>query len=113
MSDRAKHTPGPWHVSAAGRSVFAEPNKIDHRGVTYAPCITEGIRPVSEEGNANACLIAAAPEMLAALELIAGLMQSLRESNGWQEIGYWCGPRVHRAEDAARAAIAKAEGGAA
>ena len=54
-----KHTPGPWVIS--GSSIW---NTETHRAI-YA----SGIKPVNErdeEGQANARLIAAAPELLGA-----------------------------------------------
>lgn len=61
-----KHTPGPWgfvygHISGDVMGVFADGTKrrvVNFRGIS---------RPSAEEGRANACLIAAAPEMLDAL----------------------------------------------
>lgn len=40
-----------------------------------------------------------------AFRQIANLMENIRESQGWNEYGYWCGPRVHQAEDIARSAM--------
>ena len=71
-----KHTPGPWHVmysnqhitSAGGLSVRrimihgGKPGGIHHQNV--AQCL-------NEQAEANARLIAAAPELLAALHSIA------------------------------------------
>lgn len=57
-----KHTPGPWVIS--GSSIW---NTETHRAI-YA----SGCKPISkrdEEGQANARLIAAAPDLLEALEL--------------------------------------------
>jgi len=57
------HTPGPWKVDADERSVIAAPN-----GEWVAQVITQ--RHLDEK-RANAKLIAAAPNLLAALEDIA------------------------------------------
>lgn len=98
-----KHTPGPWDVEIDER--------IDERGLYYVAGYNIHSREdgavVGIEGiccgprdEANARLIAAAPELLAAC---AGLLDALRTSgvsNG----------AIRFAEDQARAAIAKAEG---
>lgn len=58
-------TPGPWVI---GRSGHGRPYQVETAG---GLCITKwgGIsRPASAEGEANAQLIAAAPELLDALE---------------------------------------------
>lgn len=57
----SKHTPGPWTVVSEG---MASPKVVDANGLgichtTYAPTGAE----------ANACLIAAAPELLEALRM--------------------------------------------
>ena len=88
-----KHTPGPWHVSK-GRSVVWV--KAGHQDVAGAYMGSYPAR-CGEQDLANARLIAAAPELLEALDRILN----------------W--PRVFdglRAEDVAfaRAAIAKATG---
>jgi hypothetical protein len=59
----SNHTPGPWAVGK-------------HRGVWVGPVISaedgrKGVAFVCGESNANARLIAAAPELLAALHVAA------------------------------------------
>lgn len=87
------HTPGPWIIRKAGElSMNGEPHPFDFVEVAIGRFIvTEGRS--EQEANANTRLIAAAPDMLAALKAI------LDETGG---IG---GPFT-----AARAAIAKATG---
>lgn len=60
---QTKHTPGPWHIGVrtfhAGRDVYGpkgEPVAVADDAITATP-----------EAEANARLIAAAPELLAAL----------------------------------------------
>ena len=77
-----KHTPGPWHV----------PKDIPGPDKWMVADCCGIIRRSTDEEKANAHLIAAAPDMLAALKQI-------------MEEGI-TGPSC----DAARAAIAKAEG---
>jgi hypothetical protein len=87
-AEQAKHTPGPWHVDprAAARVCAG----LD----TVASCGNDsGLRDAWE---ANARLIAAAPDLLRVAHL---LVSWLDEEEG-----------AHKLCDAARAAIAKAEG---
>jgi hypothetical protein len=83
------HTPGPWE--RIGWDVRTKRTDSDHRGFVIA---TTEISPFPEERHADAQLIAAAPEMLAALK---GLLE-LYGSAGTNQAR------------AAFAAIAKAEG---
>ena len=105
---KVTHTPGPWHV---------EPLQWDH-GASIA-IVANGqiictIAPENEEDDvtmetairgprdeANACLIAVAPEMLDALELCEHVLSELAQhDDGTQSIS---------ARDVARQAIAKAK----
>jgi hypothetical protein len=74
------HTPGPWHVGTNGRDIYGE----DGEAVAFSY-------------SRNVTLIAAAPDLLAALEQIAAI----------EPVGDF---EVHRAVGIARAAIAKAKG---
>lgn len=56
------HTPGPWHVVSHRPNLF----KVE----TARAVICDSFGGLSAETLANARLIASAPEMLAALELI-------------------------------------------
>ncbi len=74
-----KHTPGPWHVctNKAGypyqiRASFADEDKPG--GLVDITRWASLSMPSSAEGQANARLIAAAPDMLAALKQIAGAL---------------------------------------
>ena len=78
----SKHTPGPWTAR--------EPNGPG-MGWRVGPAWL-GEAPWSEETSANARLIAAAPDMLAALELLLPYLEDCRM------------------DSEARAAIAKAKG---
>jgi len=89
----AKHTPGPWtakvvHFNGAGAILGP-----DNKGVA---CISAAVR--REENESNLRLIAAAPDLLAALQRIVRARQD---------------GAIHPDDpciDAARAAIAKAKG---
>lgn len=87
-----KHTPGPWNYSPAVAAIFGPPGN--------APQICNIPAFSGEEGHANARLIAAAPELLAALKLFVAQYQG--DGHDDREL------RPEMA--AARAAIAKATG---
>lgn len=93
-----KHTPGPWNcqrASAAGRNIIcAENSPLDI-------CVLSNRDKTQVQIDANARLIAAAPELLTALKDMVAMMDSGDEHGAGRE---W-----HRQ---AIAAIAKAEGGA-
>lgn len=89
MMAKTKHTPGPWHTDA-GQSfyVFAHGSLMEQAGVNNGPFVCNA------STQANARLIAAAPELLDAL---AALLEDQRDAS----------PPVLAQ---ARAAIAKARG---
>ena len=110
-----QHTPGPWDVEPKGSRHFVD----GADGLTVAYLDRAGVRERAEI-EANARLIAAAPELLAALESIAAIVPDVMSKQA--EDGF----RYHTAEDAyrvhlaglinqarnqARAAIARATGG--
>jgi hypothetical protein len=97
MAD-TKHTPGPWSILD------------ERRGFIVTACDdcydVATVRNIGNRDNAaNARLIAAAPDMLAALQTIKQLNDDAAPFGG--EIYR---DRVDRAWDAVRAAIAKATG---
>jgi hypothetical protein len=93
-----KPTPGPWHT-APDKSfyVFAHGSLSEQAGVTDGPFIC------SASSQANARLIAAAPDLLAAarcaLADLQGLIVDLYDEHP-----------AHQTEAELRAAIARAEG---
>ena len=107
-----KHTPGPWFLDNAEggdwfRYVMAEDSQIGR--------VDLGNRGfISQHGEANARLIAAAPELYDALrELLTDMViaqgnmrKAAKRDPAWEGCAEIIQPRV----DAARAAIAKAEG---
>ena len=93
----SKHTPGPWRIGRSGNDYPYKIEAMDGRGITSWRGIS---RPYSAEGEANARLISAAPELLYAAELAESL---LRTGNGGILAD---GPTHH----ALIAAIAKAKG---
>jgi hypothetical protein len=110
----AQHTPGPWVADMH----FATRNG----GRTWVPVLRPGNDPVPiavvhvsvdgygrEESEANARLIAAAPDLLAALHGMIGLVQLIVPTLPKEQREAVEGN--HRLVDA-RAALAKVEGGA-
>lgn len=103
MPNTQKHTPGPWKIETA-------PNRFgkDFTGVStvcdfghdqwanLALCANNGMN-----GDANARLIAAAPDLLEALKYAERMLDSYKTTH----VGVH-----HAALEKARAAIAKAEG---
>jgi hypothetical protein len=92
-------TPGPWWTagfsSIVGNPVCAQPDKTKN---TFNVCSVAA--PVSREENiANARLIAAAPDLLAACEAQEEL---------WQYVGDDARPAINRVQQMRRAALAKA-----
>lgn len=90
-----KHTPGPWHISDNGEEF----------GI-YPP---DGISPIGfvdygNSGDANAKLIAAAPDMLATLKSVRSAIVEKAPDTLWADL-------IGTAVDVIDAAIAKAEGG--
>ena len=63
-----KHTPGPWNVLS--ESAFGRPYQIVAQDGTMITSWGSICRRASAEGRANARLIAAAPELLYALEQV-------------------------------------------
>ena len=117
MSD-TKHTPGPWKANF----VISGAAYIFGGDRNFARVFNEWQDEANREANAR--LIAAAPEMLEALYIVDACGEPKRvtlydgEAEGWEwvhfdgrewhEIGCWeGGPPMH---PAARAAIAKAKG---
>ena len=122
------HTPGPWSVTVIGHDLEIRGNGYGIAHVLAGDALRDPALalPGDEEEaeaelKANACLIAAAPEMLAALEEItenAPVAMSRECENliaRHPEIAAWhshLASCLIRARDKARAAIAAAKGGA-
>jgi hypothetical protein len=95
-----KHTPGPWKTSNDGCDIEAiyGPNKEDVLGICsmYA----------DESSEANAALIAAAPELLEALNNLCNVLSDDGNDYRYSQLFN----TVMAARNRARNAIAKAEG---
>lgn len=93
------HTPGPWSVGP-GPATSSGLAVLSSTGATVALCKhTPAPNMIDSECEANAALIAAAPAMLAALQLIVAERGHWGTLDGTQELA------------AAEAAIAAATGG--
>jgi hypothetical protein len=96
----ATHTPGPWAVEPSwgepGRMTLSAPTTQTAHQERGLICSTDGT-PFREQELANARLIAAAPDLLSALQVIA----ADGKRDGWI-------PSYHYGE--VQKAIAKAEG---
>lgn len=110
MSDEPKHTPAPWSTSIACW-VWCSPDQ-DHAKPRYEPHFGE-IYP-SAELEANARLMAAAPDLLRACESALPLLQHLNRFLKYQRPGrefYPAREDGDAAIDELSASIAKAKGG--
>lgn len=95
-----QHTPGPWYVERVTKPITGEPGNLFIHG---ANAMVQS--PIADtSAMANAALIAAAPDLLAALVDVLPDLEHYVSTHG---------PGPDRRLDAARAAIAKAKGGAA
>ena len=96
-----QHTPGPWAISkGAYGALYVGPATLVHPGREAAQYAADRGRDLLAQREANAALIAAAPDMLAALQDIADF---------WEEptLSLWV------LKSRVSAAIAKAKGRAA
>jgi len=106
--DKAKHTPGPWKqfdgYGSSDRNPIIVDSLPDVDGKCIANCICY-IATTNADFQANARLIAAAPELLEALQDMLGGWRYIRQFHGDLYGVGW-----DRAQQAAEAAIAKATG---
>lgn len=91
------HTPGPWRITRSGKSPCAiEADTTRGYALAKVYLANPETRKRAPEYEANAALIAAAPDLLAALEIALDDPDSEILGTDWERI--------------ARAAIAKATG---
>ena len=106
MSNQPKHTPGPWFAKRAGDGGYFE--WYVGRDGENCPIAEDIADPMTRDpSEANAQLIAAAPDLLAALKDMLSGWRYIRQDAAHQCI---YGVGWDRAQSAAEAAIAKAEG---
>ena len=99
-----QHTPGPWRVEFGKHypRAIARENHTDEPGGINSIVRWNGIGfPSSPEARANALLIAAAPDMLAALRGVLEAVPRSQDRPPMMSIGQW---------HAVEAAIARATG---
>lgn len=99
-----KHTKGPWNVieaygtetvmADAGLTIAVTDHRTDLDDVDFSP-----------DSEANARLIASAPQLFSSLVALLNVLESYRS-----EIGNGLGSDLYAVEKDARAAIAKARG---
>ena len=112
--ERVQHTPGPWKIVKRGnqiglRTLFVTDEQNRQRLFDAGRL---GSRNISETDEANARLIAAAPELLEALKHVqASLIPvKVRQGESRMDAAIRWGVERTAANAQARAAIAKAEG---
>lgn len=94
---RSAHTPGPWVVENYGDG---DARVIHSDGATRICFMaTAGSNGDPARISADARLIAAAPEMLAALRAIRDRAAETAQTNATREIVRWCGAAIAKAED--------------
>lgn len=107
-----EHTQGPWHIVLYGDGNSRVIHSDENTRVCFMASALDGDNAAALRINANAHLIAAAPDLLAALE---GLLPELDIEIEARQLGGnaedWAD--IERLTDAARAAIARAKGVAA
>ena len=104
-TQQAQHTSGPWTVKSCGASAYLSVDGADKRQVAKIPPRFHG--PSLSDGPANARLIAAAPDLLAALELAVRYLEHPDVLAVTQHMALPGSVPVDRA----RAAIERATGG--
>ena len=68
-----KFTPGPWYVGAGtyeGRNIYSAASVTDDEGFTYQPLVANAEDDGINCWDANVRLIAAAPDLLEALQVM-------------------------------------------
>jgi hypothetical protein len=109
--DMKKHTPGPWMYWESVGQINARDNPIQICDIR-----PHGDQRSADENRANANLIAAAPDLLEALDEVIGLWNPCEwpalPGQTCYEVGIACHDSCpcRVAYDKARAAIAKAKG---
>ena len=98
-SSSTEHTPGPWHFEQSklgGHNIRDRSNNVPAIARTYE----------QGQAEANACLIATAPELLACCKSVLTRLEAEAKDIGGENPVFVCGAM----RDNLRAAIAKATG---
>jgi hypothetical protein len=98
-------TPGPWHVEDGGFGAYV----ISDDANGFAICQRSPWENWSQQSRANAKLIAAAPDLLAALKAVNKLIAEAAMTGFNYLDGDWA-ERLFTSQQATSAAIRKAEG---
>ena len=98
----SRYTPGPWRVSAAPLNADASTRWIEVYSVDPEDDVAQVTGGNLKAAQANARLIAAAPDLLAALEQTLATLDAICEMQGFDKY------KQHGSKKA-RAAIAKAK----
>lgn len=106
MNKNARHTPGPWGLDSNPRHVVRYESANEGRIVDIAIALGSFD---SDEADANAHLIAAAPELLVACRLLLHRLVELDTELGDEMSADT--PASYRCRELAESAIAEAEGG--
>lgn len=101
---KTKHTPGPWRTVIGGETIAVTTSNEAPKQAGICRILNKSVAYEAGEGEANAALIAAAPDMLAALESFASSYHAWIKSRPGAE------GLMDAAMNAAHAAICKAEG---
>ena len=108
------HTPGPWTAGASMVSTWTREKQDNGERIVEIALVREnrGLGPLTPaEYKANVALIAAAPELLAALHRAADLHKALSDTGLFDELAATIHPdEINATCDAVSAAIARAEG---
>jgi hypothetical protein len=106
MENKTQHTPGPWIAHTAHESLRVPDSVNAECGLHVCDVASYGAAP--SQRHANAHLIAAAPDLLEALNYIEAVCRAKAGArNGTVDLA-----DLREFASIARAAIAKAEGGA-
>lgn len=108
MSEQAKHTRAPWFVFGNGHCVggpMTDPLPAEAKTAGVAMCSMNARLP--EENTANALLIAASPDLLAACRAALPELRTMFNQLTGRQIDEEPGGSVKRAVDMVTAAIAK------
>lgn len=101
----ANHTPGPWHADGGAAHILGQSSRAIRTHCANYPTVAYVAGYDDENGEANARLIAAAPDLLAALKALDDCYCQVNDSLTRDE-------RINHRKVllAARQAIAKATG---
>ncbi len=108
----SKHTPGPWKWSGEYTHPCGKPawTLLGRHGLYGILTCDQGSAPQDLNDEANARLIAAAPEMFEALDTIGGLSRALRQGGPDPMDLQGLSDALEEAVDLANSLVAQIEG---